>query len=232
MGQKLRRSRSTGRVPALILVLLVVGTMTGCARGKSVNPLLPTPTSEVGSPESTPSLSVARKVCQDGEMRIGDVPAIDAVWQSQMEAPGVDALDWHSDAQLVQLRVSCALFGSGFRMQPSYFSAQAQAILAEDTRESRPVNLDPEQVETLPMDSISFIQIYDALIQADYTDDLVLDPSTGIDIRINSQQAPFGPSGVPEGVLVAHVSIDRSGQIKDLFIDLQSGKIYAFESPA
>ncbi len=232
MGQKLRRSRSTGRVPALILVLLVVGTMTGCARGKSVNPLLPTPTSEAGSPESTPSLSAARKACQDGEMRIGDVPAIDAIWQSRMEAPGVDALDWHSDAQLVQLRVSCALFGSGFRMQPSYFSAQAQAILAEDTRESRPVNLDPEQVETLPMDSISFVQIYDALIQADYTDDLVLDPSTGIDIRINSQQAPFGPSGVPEGALVAHVSIDRSGQIKDLFIDLQSGQIYAFESPA
>ena len=85
---------------------------------------------------------------------------------------------------------------------------------------------------TLPIDSIDFGRIYNALIEADFTDDLRLDPSTGVDVRINSEQAPFGPGSVPEGALVAHVSIEQSGVIKDLFIDEQTGDIYRFESPA
>jgi hypothetical protein len=165
-------------------------------------------------------------------MLIEDLASIDTVWQSQLEAPSKEALVWHDDSQLVQLRVSCALFGPGFRVQPSYFSAQAQAILAADTRESQPVNLDPELVESLPLDSISFQRIYDALIEADFTDDLAIDPSTGVDIRINSKQAPFGPAAVPLGALVAHVSIEHAGQIKDVFIDEQTGETYAYESPA
>ena len=117
-------------------------------------------------------------------MLVGDLPAIDAVWQiaARGSEPNRPAT-WHDDAQLVQLRVSCALFGSGFRLQPSYFSAQAQALLAADTGESQPVNLDPALVESLPIDTINFTRIYDALIEADFTDDLRLDPSTGVDIR-------------------------------------------------
>jgi hypothetical protein len=214
------------------MAALLVVSITGCARGKSVNPLIPTPTSEIGSPAPTESPAEARKPCQDGMMLIDDLTAIDAVWQGQLEEPEKEALEWHDDAQLVQLRVSCSLFGSGFRMQPSYFSAQAQAILAADTRESRPVNFDPEQVETLPLESISFERIYQALIEADFTDDLRLDPSTGVDIRINSEQAPFGPSATPVGALIAHVSVEQAGQIKDLFIDEQTGEIYSYETPA
>lgn len=164
-------------------------------------------------------------------MLIGDIPRIDAVWRGQLDEPDSEALQWHDDAQLVQLRVSCSLFGSGFRMQPSYFSSQAQAILAADTRESAPVDLDPEKVEELPLDSISFQRIYEALIGADYTDDLALDPSTGVDIRINSEQAPFGPAGTPDGALIAHVSILHAGQIKDLFINEETGEIYTYQSP-
>ncbi len=216
----------------LAIALLVLLSIAGCARGENVNPLIPTPTSEIGSPGPTSSPGVARRPCQNGTMLIGDIPNIDAIWQGQLDAPDAEALQWHDDAQLVQLRVSCALFGAGFRLQPSYFSAQAQAILAADTRESQPVNLDPENVEALPLDSISFQRIYEALIEADYTDDLALDPSTGVDIRINSDQAPFGPSTVPQGALVAHVSIEHAGLIKDLFINEETGEIYMYQSPA
>lgn len=226
------RARSIGRFRKLAIALLLVLPVAGCARGESGNPLIPTPTSEIGSPAPTSSPVEARRACQDGTMLIADIPAIDAIWQNQLVEPDKEALAWHDDAQLVQLRVSCALFGSGFRMQPSYFSAQAQAILAADTRESQPVNLDPEKVQSLPLDSISFQRIYDALIEADYTDDLALDPSTGIDIRINSQQAPFGPTTVPQGALIAHVSIQHAGQIKDLFVNEETGEIYTYQSPA
>lgn len=225
------RSIPGGRAVSLFLTLALLAMVTGCARGKSVNPLLPTPTIESASPAVTSSPELARKPCQDGVLRIEDIPAIDAVWQDQLKVPNLDALDWHGDAQLVQLRIACALFGSGFRVQPSYFSAQAQAVFAQDTRESQPVNLDPAKVESLPLDAISFQTIYDALIGADFTEGLALDPSTGIELRVNSEQSPYGPSNIPIGALVAHVSIEQSGQIKDLFIDLRTGKIYTFGSP-
>lgn len=232
MGQYLERQTRMARLGALLLVLVLVGTISGCARGKSVNPLIPTPTTEASALAPTASPALARKACQDGTMHIGDIPAIDSMWRAKLDGPNGESLDWHGDAQLVQLRVSCALFGSGFRLQPSYFSAQAQAILAEDTRESQPVNLDPDHVESLPLDAISFRQIYDALKEADFTDDLPLDPSTGIDIRISSEQAPFGPGEVPQGALIAHLSVSQSGQIKDLFVDMQTGVVYTYDSPA
>lgn len=213
-------------IGALLLLL------AGCTRGSSVNPLIPTPTSEVATPALTISPEEARQPCDDGTMLVGDIPAIDPVWLMQLEGPLEQATEWHDDAQLVQLRISCALFGSGFRVQPSFFSAQAQAILAADTGESQPVNLDPALVESLPIESIDFAQIYSALLEADFTDDLRLDPSTGIDLRINSEQAPFGPDTVPEGTLVAHVSVEQAGVIKDLFVDEQTGEIYRYESPA
>jgi hypothetical protein len=226
------RTPAISRFRNLGIALLVLIPVAGCARGENVNPLIPTPTSEIGSPAPTASPAEARRPCQNGAMLIGDIPNIDANWRGQLDAPDAEALQWHDDAQLVQLRVSCALFGAGFRLQPSYFSAQAQAILAADTRESQPVNLDPENVEALPLDSISFQRVYEALIEADYTDDLALDPSTGVDIRINSEQAPFGPSTVPQGALVAHVSIEHAGLIKDLFINEETGEIYTYQSPA
>jgi hypothetical protein len=212
---------------ALLLISLV-----GCARGESVNPLIPTATSELASPGPTLSPAKARQPCEDGTMLVRDIAAIDQVWRDQLEAASEQAMDWHDDAQLVQLRVSCALFGSGFRLQPSFFSAQAQALLAADTGESQPVNLDPSLVESLSIDSIDFERIYEALIEADFTDDLELDPSTGVDIRVNSEQAPFGPEMVPEGAMVAHVSVEQAGLIKDLFVDEQTGKVYRYESPA
>jgi hypothetical protein len=220
------------RFRVLGIVLLVLFSAAGCARGENANPLIPTPTSEIGSPAPTSSPAEARRACQDGMMLIGDIPRIDPIWQSKLDAPDGEALQWHDDAQLVKLRVSCALFSTGFRLQPSYYSAQAQAILAADTRESQPVNLDPEKVEELPLDSISFQRIYEALKEADYTDDLSLDPSTGVDIRINSEQAPFGPPTVPAGALIAHVSIQHAGVIKDLFLNEDTGEIYTFQTPA
>ncbi len=225
-------SRGRRRTWRAIGAAIFLVALTGCASGQTVNPLIPTATSELGSLAPTGSPERARQPCEDGTLLVSDVAAIDQFWRGQLEAPSEQALEWHDDAQLVQLRVSCALFGAGFRLQPSYFSAQAQALLAADTGESRPVNLDPSLVESLSVDEIDFGRIYDALIEADFTDGLRLDPSTGVDVRINSDQAPFGPETVPEGAMVAHVSVEQAGLVKDLFIDEQTGEIYRYESPA
>lgn len=230
IGKFRKPNQGAGR--RLIGSLVLLGVLAGCARGETANPLIPTPTSELGTPALTSSPELARRPCGDGLMLVSDIVSIDADWRDKLDAPNEQAMEWHDDAQLVQLRVSCALFGAGFRVQPSYFSAEAQAVLAADTGESQPVNLDPSLVESLPIDAIDFERIYGALIEADFTDDLRVDPSTGVDVRINSEQAPFGPKDVPTGALVAHVSIEQSGVIKDLFIDEATGAIYRYESPA
>lgn len=224
--------RARSRLVRAIAAVVFVFTLTACTRGESVNPLIPTATSLPGTPEPTTSPELARQPCDDGMMLVSDIAEIDAIWRGQLETLTAQAVQWHDDAQLVQVRVSCALFGSGFRLQPSFFSAQAQALLAADTGESQPVNLDPALVESLSVDSVDFGRLYDALIEADFTDDLRLDPSTGVDVRINSEQAPFGPSTLPDGAVVAHVSVEQAGTIKDIFVDEQSGEIYRFESPA
>lgn len=218
--------------PLVLLLALVATVVAGCSGGSGVNPLIPTPTSLAGSPAALSSPVQARQPCQDGVFQIGDLPAIDPVWLGQLDTFDKEAIAWHDDAELVQLRVSCALFGPGFRLQPSYYSAQAQAMFAADTRESHPVNLDPGRVEPLPLESVSFQRVHGALIEADFTDDLALDPSTGVDVRISSQQAPFGPADVPAGALIAHVSVEQAGLIKDLFVDEQTGNIYTYQSPA
>lgn len=213
-------------------VVLITIALSGCARGESSNPFIPTATVEPATPEETSTQIQARAPCQDGVMLVSDLPRIDPVWEVELEASDRQATTWHDDAQLVHLRVSCDLFEPGFRMQPTYFSAQAQAMLAADTGESIPVNLDPDDVESLSLDAISFERIYRALIDADFTDDLRLDPSTGVDIRINSEQSRFGPPSAPLGAVIAHVSVEQSGVIKDVFVDEQTGEIYMYSVPA
>ncbi|MCO5223467.1 MAG: hypothetical protein M9947_18110 [Thermomicrobiales bacterium] len=63
----------------LLLGIALVVVLAACSRGESVNPLIPTPTSEDASPESNATPEQARQPCSDGTMLVGDIPAIDGV---------------------------------------------------------------------------------------------------------------------------------------------------------
>jgi hypothetical protein len=187
---------------------------------------------ESASPSPETTAAPQREACQDGAMLVGDLVEIDAAWPDAINIPIQRAASWHDDAQLVYFRVSCALFEPGFRLQLTFYSGQAQALLATDTGESVPVNLDPNSVQSLDVESLSFAMIRQSLLDADFTDDLELDPSTGVDIRINSEESPFGPDSAPLGSTLAHVSIHQSGRLVDLFIDTKTGDIYRYTLPA
>lgn len=182
--------------------------------------------------ESTTENSQQREPCEDGHLVIGDLPSMDGRWQIGIENGTEKALAWHQDARLVELRVNCALFEPGFRWQTSFYSGEAQAIYATDTGESVPVSLEPDQVVTLDLSSLSFARLREALNAEGFTDDLVLSPTTGVDIRINSAEAHFGPADAPVGRTLAHVSVNRLGEIKDIFIDISTGEVYRFTFPS
>jgi hypothetical protein len=218
---------------AVVCLLSLVLFLSACA-GKDQQKISPQEISSSepasASPEST-AIS-QRAPCQDGAMLVGDLPKIDDAWPDAINLPVERAASWHDDAQLVYFRVSCALFESGFRLQVTFYSGQAQALFATDTGETVPVNLDPNLVQSLDVDSLSFALIRQALLDADFTDDLRLDPSTGVDIRINSEESRFGPDSAPLGSTLAHVSIQQSGRTTDLFVDTATGDIYRYASPA
>jgi hypothetical protein len=231
-------SLATALPAARSLLVLVAAiallSMTACARsGESVEVLsTPTGPASAESANATGSPDFAgRRPCEDGRLLVHDLTAADAVWQQGIETLRVYATDWHEDSRLVQFRVSCALFEPGFRWQATYYSEDAQALFASDTRESQPYDVIGDEYPSLETSAISFSLIRDSLLSIDFTDEFEILPSTGVDLRMNSAAAPFGPPSVPPGAVIAHVSIEFRGEIKDLFIEATTGKVHQFSSP-
>lgn len=217
-----------GYLGAFVLVLLL--TLSGCSvRGDSAP--APTPTEEASSsPEGSPGAE--RVACSDGNLQIQDLSAIDGLWGPGLEDAYQRALAWHEDARLVGFRVTCELFEPGFRWQATYYSEEAQALYSTDTGESSPIDLEPSEIASLDVSRLSFHDIRQALLSYDYPDDTVLQPSTGVDLRVNTSSMPFGPPEAPLNQTVAHVSLEFRGEVKDLFIDTETSEIFQFASPA
>jgi hypothetical protein len=229
-----KKSKNLGVVHVAMLVALAAGVVGCTSTGDQEDSQTPTTTAidgEASTFAGTPDSS-ERVPCEDGRLLIADLAHVDDRWSSGLEEANDRALEWHEDSRLVEFRVSCGLFEPGFRWQATYFSAEAQALFAADTRESSPIDVDPEALPTLDLSGVSFAQLREALLSVDYADDNELEPSTGVDIRVNSTGLPFGPPEAPIGSTIAHVSIEHRGEIKDLFITTETSEIFQFSSPS
>jgi hypothetical protein len=219
----------------LLLLLAIAGCVAGCTSTGGQEPAETATTSDALSQAAgasgTPG-SDTRVPCEDGRLLIADLPHADDQWEAGLREANARAAAWHEDSRLVEFRVSCGLFEPGFRWQATYFSAEAQALFAADTRESSPIDVDPEALPTLDLSGVSFAQLREVLLSVDYADDNELEPSTGVDIRVNSTGLPFGPPEAPIGSTIAHVSIEHRGEIKDLFITTETSEIFQFSSPS
>ncbi|HEY8447698.1 MAG TPA: hypothetical protein VIL01_11385 [Thermomicrobiales bacterium] len=168
--------------------------------------------------------------CEDGRLLIGDLPQMDQEWRAGLEAARAKALAWQPDARLNSLRVGCQLFEPGFRWQATFYSDTAQAFYLSDTGETQPAEIDPERIPTLPTDSISFGLLRHTLAKAGYSDTDELSPSTGVELRLNTQAIPFGPSSAPFDTVLYHVAVERRGEIRDVFVG-PDGTVYRFTLP-
>jgi hypothetical protein len=170
-------------------------------------------------------------VCIDGRLLIADLPAMDAAWRAGLEAATTKATTWQADARLTRLRVACQLFEPGFRWQATFYSEKAQTFYSSDTGETQPAEVAPSAVPTLPTDQISFGQLRRSLAKSGYEDSDVISPSTGVDLRYNTKELPFGPPSAPLDALIYHVAIERLGETKDVFVSGTDGAVYRWSAP-
>jgi hypothetical protein len=225
----LTRNRCTFSAALVILVTVLLG---GCSSPE----LAPTPQPTVTDTAAgaaitvppTPTLAVAGKPCASGKLLIGDLPAIDQVWRQGLEQATAKAIEWQQDAVLSNLRVVCQLFEAEFRWQATFYSRNAQAFFSSDTREVMPARVEESAVPTLNTDGLSFALLHQALVDAGYGNDFEISPSSGVDIRVNSATSPFGPPEAPDDVILYHVSIERLGEVKDVFVSGRDGTIYLY----
>jgi hypothetical protein len=218
---------------------LLTGIVTLFAIAACSSPeLAPTPaaveststSSTIVSASPTASDTAIAEPCTSGKLLIGDLPAIDRAWQKGIDDATADAAEWQQDAVISSLRVVCQLFETEFRWQATFYSRNAQAFYSSDTREVVPASIVESDVPELRVEQLSFALLHEALNRAGYGDEIEISPSSGVDIRINSANVPFGPPDAPDNVILYHVAIERLGEVRDVFVDGRDGMIYSYQT--
>jgi hypothetical protein len=230
--QRIRFLRHHPFGAALVLPVLCM-FVAGCAGPAATpNPQSQQPTATLTTTgEASPQTAATRLICSDGRLLIRDLVQMDEEWQAGVEVATTKATTWQEDVRLTRLRVGCQLFESGFRWQATFYSESAQTFYASDTGETEPAEVAPEDVPTLPTDSIDFGLLRRSLAKSGFDDDDVISASVGVDVRYSTDKVHFGPSDAPDNVLIYHVAIERLGETRDVFVDGASGDVYRYTSP-
>jgi hypothetical protein len=171
----------------------------------------------------------APPTCVDGRLRIADLPAIQDEFEAGVVEERAKAERWHDDARLVGLRVGCRLLDDGFSWRGIFFSDAIQTYYFSDTGETRTVDVVAPPGPTLPLDGVNFRDLHQALGRAGFDETAELSPSSNVEVRLNSPEAPFGPPEAPQGEVYFHVAIEFRGDIIDLFISAEDGTPYEFQ---
>lgn len=113
-------------------------------------------------------------------------------------------------------------------MQATFYSRTAQAYFSSDTGEVEPAGLDPTQVPTLETNDLSFGLVHRALVKSGYDDAALISATNGVDVRVNAATLPFGPPDAPKDTILYHVSLERLGEIRDLFVSGADGTVFQY----
>lgn len=179
--------------------------------------------------DATAPISESDEPCADGSLRIRDFVLADASFAEGIERTGEAGAAWQKDARLYSLQVRCPLLESGFEWDGTYFSEQAQAFWRSGTNETNAADDDPDTIRTLVTDGISFQQLNRSLLRAGYSEDLIINVSTGVTIRYNTVENPFGPPNAPVDVVLFHVAIEERGEVKDVWVSVEDGTVFRYE---
>jgi hypothetical protein len=117
----------------------------------------------------------------------------------------------------------------GYAWTATYFSETAQAFWKSGTGEVEAADNDPDTINTLVVENLSFKQLYGSLQRAGYADDLVLNVTTGVTVRYNTGTDMFGPPTAPKDAVYYHVAIEQRGEIVDIWVSARDGTIYRYE---
>ncbi len=208
-------------------VALTACLLTACG-GPSSGQTVPTPTAVVT--DGTPLPGVLVGPCAGGRLTVGDLAEIDDDLANGIETAQERAENWQSDAILVAVRVGCELLGSTFHWRATFFSDRIQTYFFSDTGETAVAATGSQAIGELSLEGVSFNDLGLSLLRAGYVPDASLDPGGNVEVRINGDANPFGPTNVPDGAIVFHVALESRGEIVDLFIDASDGTVYQYQS--
>jgi len=222
---------SATRLLASVVTVFAIAACSSPELAPTPAAVAPTTTSSaIARASPTASNLDVTEPCASGKLLIGDLPAIDRAWQKGIEEATANATEWQQDAVISSLRVVCQLFETEFRWQATFYSRNAQAFYSSDTREVVPASIVESDVPELRVNQLSFALLHDALNRAGYGDEIEISPSSGVDIRINTETVPFGPPEAPDDVILYHVAIERLGEVRDVFVDGRDGVIYSYRT--
>jgi len=223
--------RAGSRAGVVAFVFTAVILLAGCS-GISA----PTPLIAESMPTATPTPSPARislltpepERCAGGRLRVGDLASVGDEWGAGVQSAIETAHAWRPDAVLVTMQVGCAPLETAFRWQGTFYSRTAQSFFYSDTGMTEPAEVDPASVPALPIEEVNFRELHLALARAGYSEDAELNPATGATVRLNAPTDPFGPPGMPQG-LVYYVAVAGQGTIQDLFISSPGWTIHTYQ---
>lgn len=181
--------------------------------------------------ESTPGVLPGQDPdapCANGRLQVSDLAEVDGTIQSGVEQATETAEAWQPDARLYTLRLGCPLLTSGYRWEGVFFSETAQAFFSTDTGVVDAVEAEPDTIPTLDPEGVSMQGVYRTLVRAGFADDLLLSAAGGVTIRTSTDQNPFGPESAPRNQLYAHVAIEVSGQVTDVWVSLEDNTVYRY----
>lgn len=206
--------------------VIVIGLVVSACGGNSAGSDLPTPTppADVG----TPQLGAVTGPCAGGRLTIGDLDEIDDAIDAGMTEAQARAMEWQPDAVLVAVRVGCELLEPAFHWRATYFSERIQTYFFSDTRETQVAAADGRAGGVLSLVDVSFNDLAISLLRAGYVQTVSVDPGSNVEVRLNSEAAPFGPSNVPDGEILFHVALESRGELVDLFVSAVDGTVYQY----
>lgn len=212
---------------ATVLVVMISLTLSNCGSGGTdqAPAVAASPTTGAGAAQAEGESSGQ---CSGGRLTVGDLRALDADRDAGMSEAYEAARAWQSDARLIGLRVGCELVGTGIRWRATFYSKGAEELFTSDTGEVAVAPAEADRRPTLDLEDVSFANLSRWLAKASFNDATVLDPVNGIEVRVSSEEAPFGPPDAPRDAIYFHVVIREGTDMKDLFVDAADGTIYRY----
>jgi hypothetical protein len=167
--------------------------------------------------------------CADGRLRIRDLENADDAIARGLDRVYQVAKAWEGDATLFALRLGCPLLESGYQLEGTFFSKAAQAFYATGTGEVQASDDDPNSIPILDTSNgISVQFVYRSLVRAGFADESLLGAASGVTIRPNTEDQPFGPPTAPKDDVYFHVSILERGEVVDVWVASRDGTVYRY----
>lgn len=181
--------------------------------------------------ESTPGVLPGQDPnapCANGRLRVRDLTLADDSLLTGVKGAEEQAKAWQSDARLYTLRLGCPLLIAGYKWDGVFFSKEAQAFYSTDTEAKEAVDDDPASIPTLEPGDVTLQNVYRSLVRAGFGEELLLSPQGGVTIRMSTDTHPFGPASAPRNQIYAHIAIEVSGQVTDVWVSVSDGTIYRY----